>query len=44
MKLQRKVTWDPVKENFGSDAEANALCERKARKPEYDFRVALRKA
>jgi predicted dehydrogenase len=44
MKLQRKVTWDPVKENFGRDAEANALCERKARKPEYDFRVALRKA
>jgi hypothetical protein len=44
MKLNRKVTWDPIKEAFVNDAEANALCERKPRKPEYDFRAIMKKA
>lgn len=44
MKLGRKVTWDPKTESFGSDAEANALCSRKPRKPEYDIEALLKKA
>lgn len=43
MKLGRKVQWDAVKENFGSDAEANALCSRKPRKAEYDIHAMLKK-
>jgi predicted dehydrogenase len=43
MKLKRKVTWDPVKETFPGDAEANALCGRKARKPEFDYQVDMKK-
>jgi predicted dehydrogenase len=31
-KLRRKLTWDPEKEQFVNDAEANALTTRKARK------------
>jgi predicted dehydrogenase len=31
MKLGRPLKWDPVKENFGGDAEANALLARKQR-------------
>ncbi len=30
-KLRRKLTWDPVKEQFVNDPEANALTTRKAR-------------
>lgn len=30
-KLRRKLTWDPVKEEFPGDAEANALTTRKPR-------------
>lgn len=30
-KLRRKLTWDPAKEEFPDDAEANALTTRKAR-------------
>jgi predicted dehydrogenase len=44
MKLQRKLVWDPVKETFPGDAEANALCSRKARKAEFDYRENLKKA
>ena len=44
MKLQRKITWDPVKEAFAGDNEATALRGRKPRKPEYDFNVAMKKA
>lgn len=44
MKLGRKVTWDPVKETFHGDAEASALCSRKPRKPEFDYRENLKKA
>jgi len=44
MKLKRKLAWDPAKEMFVGDDEANAMRERKARKPEYDFRLVLQKA
>jgi predicted dehydrogenase len=33
MKLKRKVTWDPEKERFVNDAEADALLSRPQRKP-----------
>jgi len=44
MKLKRKVTWDAASERFVGDDAANALRGRQARKPEYDFEVALKKA
>ena len=44
MKLKRKLTWDVATEMFPGDDAANALRERKARKPEYDFNLALKKA
>ena len=44
MKLKRKLTWDAATEMFVNDDEANALRSRKARKPEYDFELALKKA
>jgi myo-inositol 2-dehydrogenase / D-chiro-inositol 1-dehydrogenase len=44
MKLKRKLTWDVAAEMFVGDAAANALRSRKARKPEYDFLVALKNA
>ena len=44
MKLKRKLTWDPAKEMFVGDDEANAMRERKPRKPEFDFRRALKQA
>jgi predicted dehydrogenase len=44
MKLKRKLTWNAATESFVGDAEANALRERKARKPEFDFNLALKKA
>jgi hypothetical protein len=44
MKLKRKLTWDAVTETFPGDAAANALRGRRARKPEYDFAVALQRA
>ena len=44
MKLGRPVTWDPAKEMFVKDDEANALCSRKARKPEYDLQGVLNRA
>jgi myo-inositol 2-dehydrogenase/D-chiro-inositol 1-dehydrogenase len=42
MKLGRKVRWDAATERFLEDAEANALCERQARRPEYDYALRLR--
>lgn len=33
MKLDRTVKWDPIKENFGSDAAANAMLSRPQRAP-----------
>jgi len=44
MKLKRKLTWNAATEMFVGDEEANALRGRKARKPEYDFELALKKA
>jgi hypothetical protein len=33
MKLDRKVFWDPAKEKFKNDDEANAMLSRPQRKP-----------
>ena len=44
MKLKRKLTWDAATEMFVGDDAANALRSRKARKPEYDYNVAMKKA
>jgi len=44
MKLKRKLTWDAAMEMFADDDAANALRGRTARKPEYDFELALKKA
>jgi predicted dehydrogenase len=42
MKLKRKLTWDPQKERFSGDAEANALCHRKPRAPAYDINRVMK--
>ena len=39
MKIPRKLTWDPTKENFGNDAEANAWLRRSQRAPYGTDRV-----
>jgi predicted dehydrogenase len=44
MKLKRKLNWDAATEMFVGDDEANALRGRKARKPEYDFELTLKRA
>jgi len=44
MKLKRKLTWDSAKEMFAGDDAANAMRSRKARKPEYDINVVMKKA
>jgi predicted dehydrogenase len=44
MKLKRKLAWDAATEMFVGDDAANALRGRKARKPEFDFELALKKA
>ena len=44
MKLKRKLTWDAATEMFAGDDAANTLRGRTARKPEYDFELALKKA
>ena len=44
MKLGRKLTWNPDKEMFVNDDAANAMLDRKPRKPEYDIHAVLRKA
>ena len=44
MKLKRKLTWDVATERFVGDDEANELRGRKARKPEHDFELVLKKA
>jgi predicted dehydrogenase len=44
MKLKRKLTWDAATEMFAGDDAANALRDRQARKPEYDFELALERA
>jgi predicted dehydrogenase len=44
MKLKRKLSWDTVTERFAEDDAANALRGRKARKPEFDFELVLKRA
>ena len=44
MKLKRKLTWDAATEAFVGDAEANALRARQARKPEFDYAEAMKRA
>ena len=44
MKLGRKLMWDAKKEMFNGDKEANAMLTRKARKPEYDIALIMKKA
>jgi myo-inositol 2-dehydrogenase / D-chiro-inositol 1-dehydrogenase len=44
MKLNRKLTWDPQKEMFSGDKEANAMLYRKPRKAEYDLVQIMKKA
>jgi predicted dehydrogenase len=44
MKLKRKLTWNAATEMFVDDDAANTLRGRKARKPEFDFQLAMKKA
>jgi myo-inositol 2-dehydrogenase/D-chiro-inositol 1-dehydrogenase len=44
MKLGRTLTWNPVKEQFVNDAEANAMCFRKPRAAAYDITQVMKKA
>ena len=44
MKLKRKLTWDVATEMFIGDDAANALRGRPARKPEFDYQVAMQRA
>ena len=44
MKLKRKLIWDVSTEMFVGDDAANALRGRPARKPEFDFTEAMKKA
>ena len=43
MKLGRKLRWDPAKEVFAGDAEANRMCSRPQRAP-YGTEHWLKKA
>jgi hypothetical protein len=43
MKLQRKLTWDPTREVFVNDADANALRARKPRSAAYDIDAIMKK-
>jgi myo-inositol 2-dehydrogenase / D-chiro-inositol 1-dehydrogenase len=44
MKLKRKLTWNPKREMFVNDAEANAMLDRKPRNAEYDIHAVLARA
>ena len=44
MKLERRLTWNPEKEMFLGDYEANVMRERKPRSVGYDFRRLLKEA
>jgi predicted dehydrogenase len=44
MKLGHKLTWDTAQEKFIGDDAANALCNRKPRKAEYDINLLMKKA
>lgn len=46
MKLRRKLYWDPIKERFKNDTEANAMLSRSERWPyqlnmEYDLKTVI---
>lgn len=43
MKLGRKLTWDPVTEQFKDDAAANALRSRKARAAAFDIEHVMKR-
>jgi hypothetical protein len=44
MKFNRKVTWDPKKEKFVKDKEANAMIARKIADPQYNLALIMKKA
>ena len=44
MKLGRTLTWDPAKEQFVGDAEANAMRSRKPRSADYDLARIMKSA
>ncbi|HSK10782.1 MAG TPA: Gfo/Idh/MocA family oxidoreductase [Vicinamibacterales bacterium] len=44
MKLGRRLTWDAANERFTGDAEANALCARTPRSPQYDLAGVMKQA
>ena len=44
MKLGRKLTWDPAKEQFVGDSEANRMCARTPRSDRYDIARVMRNA
>jgi hypothetical protein len=44
MKLGRKLTWDPAKERFANDEEANRLCRRTPRSAKYDIDRVMKNA
>jgi hypothetical protein len=44
MKLKRKLTWDVATEMFTGDDAANALRGRRARRPEYDYELPMKRA
>jgi hypothetical protein len=44
MKLNRKVTWDPKKEKFVKDKEANAMMSRKVVDPQYKLAMIMKNA
>jgi hypothetical protein len=44
MKLKRKLTWNPRREQFTGDAEANAMCARKPRSAAYDITRVMKGA
>ena len=44
MKLKRKLTWDPKREQFTGDADANAMCSRAPRSAKYDLAQIMKTA
>ncbi len=44
MKLQRTLTWDPKREAFVNDAEANAMRGRTPRSAAYDVGAVMKRA
>jgi len=44
MKLGRRLTWDAAAERFVNDAEANRLCSRTPRSPQYDVGRLMKQA